>query len=547
MKLKDKPFALIGVNVNDFESKNLKERMTQEKMNWRSFAFQEATVATWNPSTPSYYVLDSRGVIRHKWVGPPGEKAIDTALEKLINETVAAQERMLFDFTAASAARDWAPHRLAAVDSVSPAPEVALAPEGKELQITFRGGDWPVVGTTRIPVEGNWKSYQTLRAELTIDRPGVAYFGISQGKVSEGPASPAWERTMMLQAGRNDVTLLIRRGIGRTVLDPARGDVTQFIIGMFRPEMGQVLRVANVRLSPDWPPPQVLGWYSPYNHDGYSTAVARDFQRTGTIPRFQVLGTDLQVAALPELAKRVRERWTMPEPKTIDQVEAEFRTELERLKTSHPRALLTVLRDGEKSFDPARPDAVYSGWQFVYLNCHGPDGPNRGREQTPPPGETVEAFMRHRSVLLRADLSSIPRGAAILAARLVVTRALAKDLKPPQKPNLWVAEPCNRAWDPATAHCYRYAEGRPWNAVSGLYYGLDPDFWPVFLAHGPAGGGDVSVWDFTEALKFWRDGAHPNHGFFLHGDASDYMRMYTPRAREIKQRPAVLVIYDPRP
>lgn len=25
-------------------------------------------------------------VIRHKWVGAPGEKAIDTALEKLINE-----------------------------------------------------------------------------------------------------------------------------------------------------------------------------------------------------------------------------------------------------------------------------------------------------------------------------------------------------------------------------------------------------------------------------------------------------------------------------
>src|SRR5438046_9798904 len=29
---------------------------------------------------------DPRGVIRHKWVGAPGEKAIDTALETLINE-----------------------------------------------------------------------------------------------------------------------------------------------------------------------------------------------------------------------------------------------------------------------------------------------------------------------------------------------------------------------------------------------------------------------------------------------------------------------------
>jgi hypothetical protein len=77
---------LIGINVSEFETKNLKERMDKEKMNWRSFAHQEAINAQWNPSTPSYYILDPRGVIRHKWVGAPGEKAIETALEKLIDE-----------------------------------------------------------------------------------------------------------------------------------------------------------------------------------------------------------------------------------------------------------------------------------------------------------------------------------------------------------------------------------------------------------------------------------------------------------------------------
>ena len=85
--MKGRPFALIGVNVNAYESKNLEERMAKEKMNWRSFAHQEAVNAKWNPSTPSYYVLDPKGVIRHKWLGPPGEKAIDSALEKLIGET----------------------------------------------------------------------------------------------------------------------------------------------------------------------------------------------------------------------------------------------------------------------------------------------------------------------------------------------------------------------------------------------------------------------------------------------------------------------------
>jgi hypothetical protein len=84
--LKDRPFALVGVNVNASESTNLKERMDKENMNWRSFVHQDAINARWNPSTPGYYVLDPKGVIRRKWVGTPGEKAIDTALEKLLNE-----------------------------------------------------------------------------------------------------------------------------------------------------------------------------------------------------------------------------------------------------------------------------------------------------------------------------------------------------------------------------------------------------------------------------------------------------------------------------
>ena len=43
--------------------------------------------AKWNtPGTPTYYVLDQKRVIRYKWVGSPGAKAIDNALEKLIQE-----------------------------------------------------------------------------------------------------------------------------------------------------------------------------------------------------------------------------------------------------------------------------------------------------------------------------------------------------------------------------------------------------------------------------------------------------------------------------
>ncbi len=89
--LKDKPFVLIGVNVGG-NGKNLKDVVKKEKLTWRSFADsgtagQGPIAARWNlTNTPTLYVLDPRGLIRYKWVGGPGEKAIAAALEKLINE-----------------------------------------------------------------------------------------------------------------------------------------------------------------------------------------------------------------------------------------------------------------------------------------------------------------------------------------------------------------------------------------------------------------------------------------------------------------------------
>ena len=67
----------------------------------------------------------------------------------------------------------------------------------------------------------------------------------------------------------------------------------------------------------------------------------------------------------------------------------------------------------------------------------------------------------------------------------------------------------------------------------------------MFLAYGP-GRGKVNWWDFTEAIRFWTSGEHPNHGFMLHGDSRDYMNGYTREAKDIKNRPAVLVIYEPK-
>jgi len=41
----------------------------------------------------------------------------------------------------------------------------------------------------------------------------------------------------------------------------------------------------------------------------------------------------------------------------------------------------------------------------------------------------------------------------------------------------------------------------------------------------------------TEAVKFWTDGKHTNHGFMMHGDSKDYFRAYFREAEKVKDRP----------
>ena len=88
-RLEDKPFALIGVHIKyDVEDAvNVKELMEKEKLGWRSFVDSGEIAAKWKPAgTPSFFIIDPRGVIRHKWAGAPGAKAMDKALEAVIHE-----------------------------------------------------------------------------------------------------------------------------------------------------------------------------------------------------------------------------------------------------------------------------------------------------------------------------------------------------------------------------------------------------------------------------------------------------------------------------
>jgi peroxiredoxin len=91
-KLGDKPFALVGVHIGGSSVKQLKEVTEKEKITWRSIVDAgnagAGPIATkWNLSaTPTFYVIDHRGVIRYKWAGAPGAKVVDEALDKLIKE-----------------------------------------------------------------------------------------------------------------------------------------------------------------------------------------------------------------------------------------------------------------------------------------------------------------------------------------------------------------------------------------------------------------------------------------------------------------------------
>lgn len=87
-RMANRPFALIGVN-SDRDREKLKEVMEEKEITWRSFWNGGSTsgpISTaWNISGwPTMYVIDHKGVIRHKSVGSPGEETIDQWIDALV-------------------------------------------------------------------------------------------------------------------------------------------------------------------------------------------------------------------------------------------------------------------------------------------------------------------------------------------------------------------------------------------------------------------------------------------------------------------------------
>jgi hypothetical protein len=92
-RLAEKPFALIGVN-SDSDKDKLKEAMKEEGITWRSFwngGTTSGPISTkWNVrGWPTLFIIDADGVIRHKFLGSPGDKVLDEAIDALVKEAEA--------------------------------------------------------------------------------------------------------------------------------------------------------------------------------------------------------------------------------------------------------------------------------------------------------------------------------------------------------------------------------------------------------------------------------------------------------------------------
>jgi hypothetical protein len=94
-RLKDEPFALIGIN-SDEDLEKLRPKLEKENISWRSFWNGAKGTAgpistAWGVSSwPTIYVLDETGTIRFINVR---EKALDEAVDALLAELKAKGAR----------------------------------------------------------------------------------------------------------------------------------------------------------------------------------------------------------------------------------------------------------------------------------------------------------------------------------------------------------------------------------------------------------------------------------------------------------------------
>src|SRR5262245_21707664 len=93
-RLESKPFALLGIN-SDKDKEKLQKANEKAEITWRSWWDESTTgpIATkWNiHGWPTLYLIDHKGVIRHKYLGNPGDEVLDKEIDVLVAEAEAGK------------------------------------------------------------------------------------------------------------------------------------------------------------------------------------------------------------------------------------------------------------------------------------------------------------------------------------------------------------------------------------------------------------------------------------------------------------------------
>jgi len=96
-KLEGKPFIIVGVNSDSNRAK-VKDLSAKKGPPWRSFwdggSINGPIQNQWNiQAWPTMYLIDHKGVIRHKYLGSPGDKVMDKVIDELVKEAEAGSAK----------------------------------------------------------------------------------------------------------------------------------------------------------------------------------------------------------------------------------------------------------------------------------------------------------------------------------------------------------------------------------------------------------------------------------------------------------------------
>jgi hypothetical protein len=89
LRMKGKPFALLGVN-SDTNQNQLRQDLVTHEINWRSFKEQRpggSISRDWGVQTwPTLFLVDHRGLVRQRFVDKPDDSQLENWVQLLVRE-----------------------------------------------------------------------------------------------------------------------------------------------------------------------------------------------------------------------------------------------------------------------------------------------------------------------------------------------------------------------------------------------------------------------------------------------------------------------------